>query len=78
MALFERKTGNDQQTIDLIAAMAPLCNAYDYRDSCCDSSYDVLPIWPSTTNTDWVILVCIPDNFWQIKSPVMDVGLIEF
>lgn len=78
VALFERKMGNDQRAMDLIAALAPLCNAYGYRDSCADPSYNVLPMWPSTTNTAWVILVCMPDNFWLVNSPVMDVGLIEY
>ncbi|WP_247604961.1 MULTISPECIES: phage tail protein [unclassified Citrobacter] len=78
VALFERKMGNDQQAMDLIAAMAPLCNIYGYRDSCSDPSYDVLPAWPSTTNTAWVILVCIPDNFWLVNRPMMDVGFIEY
>ena len=78
VALFERKLGNDQQAVDLIAAIAPLCNDYGYRDSCPDPAYDVLPMWPSTTNTAWVILVCIPDNFWLVDSPVMDVGFIAY
>ncbi|HGU5208256.1 TPA: prophage tail fiber N-terminal domain-containing protein [Escherichia coli] len=78
VALFERKLGNELNAVNLIAAMAPLCDEYGYRDSCDDPAYDVLPPWPSTTNTAWVILTVKPDNFWLVDSPIMDVGMIRY
>ncbi|EMV27567.1 prophage tail fiber family protein [Escherichia coli MP021017.12] len=77
-ALFERKLGNEVTAVNLIAAMAPLRDEYGYRDSCDDPAYDVLPPWPSTTNTAWVILTVKPDNFWLVDSPIMDVGMIRY
>ncbi|EFH4854650.1 phage tail protein, partial [Escherichia coli] len=74
VALFERKLGNELNAVNLVAAMAPLFNEYGYRDSCDDQTYDVLPSWPSTTNTAWIILAVKPDNFWLVDSPEMDVG----
>ncbi|OKV49436.1 prophage tail fiber N-terminal domain-containing protein [Escherichia coli] len=78
VALFERKLGNEVTAVNLIAAMAPLRDEYGYRDSCDDPAYDVLPPWPSTTNTAWVILTVKPDNFWLVDSPIMDVGMIRY
>ncbi|HCX7790690.1 TPA: prophage tail fiber N-terminal domain-containing protein [Escherichia coli] len=78
VALFERKLGNELNAVNLIAAMAPLRDEYGYRDSCDDPAYDVLPPWPSTTNTAWVILTVKPDNFWLVDSPIMDVGMIRY
>ncbi|EHY2936116.1 prophage tail fiber N-terminal domain-containing protein [Escherichia coli] len=78
VALFERKLGNEVTAMNLIAAMAPLRDEYGYRDSCDDPAYDVLPPWPSTTNTAWVILTVKPDNFWLVDSPIMDVGMIRY
>ncbi|HGD8162747.1 TPA: prophage tail fiber N-terminal domain-containing protein [Escherichia coli] len=78
VALFERKLGNEVTAVNLIAAMAPLRDEYGYRDSCDDTAYDVLPPWPSTTNTAWVILTVKPDNFWLVDSPIMDVGMIRY
>lgn len=78
VALFERKLGNELNAVNLIAAMAPLFNKFGYRDSCDDPTYDVLPPWPSTTNTAWVILTVKPDNFWLVDSPEMDVGMIRY
>ncbi|PBR50151.1 phage tail protein [Escherichia coli] len=78
VALFERKLGNELNAVNLIAAMAPLCDEYGYRDSCEDPTYDVLPPWPSTTNTAWIILTVQPDNFWLVDAPEMDVGMIRY
>ncbi|EEV0098102.1 prophage tail fiber N-terminal domain-containing protein [Escherichia coli] len=78
VALFERKLGNELNAVNLVAAMAPLFNEYGYRDSCDDQAYDVLPSWPSTTNTAWIILAVKPDNFWLVDSPEMDVGTIRY
>ncbi|EHI0994910.1 phage tail protein, partial [Escherichia coli] len=78
VALFERKLGNELNAVNLVAAMAPLFNEYGYRDSCDDQTYDVLPSWPSTTNTAWIILAVKPDNFWLVDSPEMDVGTIRY
>ncbi|EFA6861210.1 phage tail protein [Escherichia coli] len=78
VALFERKLGNELTAVNLIAAMAPLRDEYGYRDSCDNPAYDVLPPWPSTTNTAWVILTVRPDNFWLVDSPTMDVGMIRY
>ncbi|EKN5996315.1 phage tail protein [Yersinia enterocolitica] len=78
VALFERKLGNELNAVNLIAAMAPLCNEFGYRDSCDDPTYDVLPPWPSTTNTAWIILAVKPDNFWLVDSSEMDVGMIRY
>ncbi|MGC9769006.1 phage tail protein, partial [Escherichia coli] len=78
VALFERRLGNELNAVNLVAAMAPLFNEYGYRDSCDDPAYDVLPPWPSTTNTAWVILTVKPDNFWLVDSPIMDVGMIRY
>ncbi|EIY1841223.1 phage tail protein [Escherichia coli] len=78
VAFFERKLGNEVTAVNLIAAMAPLRDEYGYRDSCDDPAYDVLPPWPSTTNTAWVILTVKPDNFWLVDSPIMDVGMIRY
>ncbi|EIK0741281.1 TPA: phage tail protein, partial [Escherichia coli] len=78
VALFERKLGNELNAVNLVAAMAPLFNEYGYRDSCDNPAYDVLPSWPSTTNTAWIILAVKPDNFWLVDSPEMDVGTIRY
>ncbi|HDW1675206.1 TPA: prophage tail fiber N-terminal domain-containing protein [Escherichia coli] len=78
VALFERKLGNELNAVNLIAAMAPLFNKFGYRDSCDDPTYDVLPPWPSTTNTAWIILTLKPENFWLVDSPEMDVGMIRY
>jgi hypothetical protein len=78
VALFERKLGNEVTAVNLIAAMSPLRDEYGYRDSCDNPAYDVLPPWPSTTNTAWVILTVKPDNFWLVDSPIMDVGMIRY
>ncbi|ECB4071367.1 TPA: carboxypeptidase regulatory-like domain-containing protein [Salmonella enterica subsp. enterica serovar Napoli] len=78
VALFERKLGNELNAVNLIAAMTPLRDEYGYRDSCDDPIYDVLPPWPSTANTAWVILTVKPDNFWLVDSPEMDVGMIRY
>ncbi|EPB0790520.1 phage tail protein [Escherichia coli] len=78
VALFERKMGNQRKAIELIAALAPLRNRYGYRDSCRDLKYDVLPDWPSTTNTAWIILACRPNGFWKVNCPPLNVGLISY
>ncbi|EET1747838.1 prophage tail fiber N-terminal domain-containing protein [Escherichia coli] len=78
VALFERKLGNELNAVNLIAAMAPLRDEYGYRDSSDDPTYDVLPPWPSTTNTAWIILAVQPDNFWLVDEPEMDVGKIRY
>lgn len=78
VALFERKLGNELSAVNLIAAMAPLRDKYGYRDSCDDPTYDVLPPWPSTTNTAWIILACKPDGFWLVNTPPLEVGVIRY
>ncbi|WP_250696830.1 phage tail protein [Escherichia coli] len=78
VALFERKLGNDLNAVNLIASIAPLRDKYGYRDSCDNQSYDVLPNWPSTTNTAWVILAYYPNGFWLVDSPPLDVGMVRY
>ena len=78
VALFERKLGNELSAANLIAAMAPLRDKYGYRDSCDDPTYDVLPPWPSTANTAWIILACNPDGFWLVNTPAMEIGFVRY
>ncbi|CAM3046142.1 TPA: phage tail protein [Escherichia coli] len=78
VALFERKLGNELSAANLIAAMAPLRDKYGYRDSCDDPTYDVLPPWPSTANTAWIILACKPDGFWLVNTPAMEIGFVRY
>lgn len=79
VALFERALGNDRTAAKLIANLKPICDpVYGYRDSCDDPDYDVLPDWPSSCNTAWIILAINPQGFWKVEAPLMDIGLVKY
>lgn len=78
VALFERKLGNDKQAIDLLVKLSPLMDRkYGYRDSSDSQTDDVLPDWPQTANTAWVILACKPEGFWKVNASELDIGRIK-